>query len=150
MPRRSIACPVPHQHHVPGLFFNHLQLSHSILPPYHYPPYPNPPPPIGDSLDGNVPPPPPYGYPPYSCPPPSISDSSGVLLLNHICTLHLRHIHTLHLNLFTPEVVTTRVVGTIPLIQLKLLRGQRNEMSGLTVTRKNLILLNFIISLSFI
>jgi hypothetical protein len=46
-----------------------------------------------------------------------------VLLLNHIHTLHLQHIHILHLNLFTLEVVTTRVVGRIPLIQLNILRG---------------------------
>jgi hypothetical protein len=59
-----------------------------------------------------------------------------VLLLNHMHTLHLRHIHTIHLNMFALEVVTTRVVGRIPLIQLKLLRGQRNKMSGLTTTRK--------------
>jgi hypothetical protein len=39
-----------------------------------------------------------------------------LLLLNHIHTL-------LHLNLFAPEVVTTRMAGRISLIQLKLLRG---------------------------
>jgi hypothetical protein len=45
-----------------------------------------------------------------------------VLLLNHIHTLHFGHIYTLHLNLFTLEVVTTQVARRIPLIQLKLLR----------------------------
>jgi hypothetical protein len=50
--------------------------------------------------------------------------------------LLLNHIHILHLNLFTPELVTTRVTERIHLIQLKLIQRRRNEMSGLTVTRK--------------
>jgi hypothetical protein len=46
-----------------------------------------------------------------------------VLLLHHIHTLYLRHIHTLHLNLFTLEVVTTRVEEKTLPIQLKLRQG---------------------------
>jgi hypothetical protein len=133
--RRSIAGLMPRQHHTLTLSFNHLHLNHHI-PPYHYPPYsypppsvsgssgahapppypyPPPPPPVSDSSGANAPPPylypspPPYGYPPYSYPPPPTGGSSGVLLLNHTHTLHLRHIHTLRLKLFTPEVMTTQV-----------------------------------------
>jgi hypothetical protein len=43
--------------------------------------------------------------------------------LVHRVVLLLNHIHTFHLNLFGSEVVTTHVVGRIPLIQLKLIRG---------------------------
>jgi hypothetical protein len=32
MPHRSIAGPVPRQHHALGVSFNHLQLSRAILP----------------------------------------------------------------------------------------------------------------------
>jgi hypothetical protein len=72
-----------------------------------------------------------------------------VLLFNHIHTLHFRHIHTLHLNLFTPKVVTTQVEGTTPPIQLKLHQGwKKNEWA--CDDEKFLVLLNFIISLSFI
>jgi hypothetical protein len=42
------------------------------------------------------------------------------MLLHHIRTLHLLDIHTLHLNLFTLEMVTTRVEEKTPPIPLKL------------------------------
>jgi hypothetical protein len=43
-----------------------------------------------------------------------------VMLLHHIYTIHPRHIYILYLNLFTLEVVTTRVEGKTPPNILKL------------------------------
>jgi hypothetical protein len=59
-----------------------------------------------------------------------------VMLLQHIRTHHLWYIHTLHLNMFTPEVMITRVEGKTPPIQLNLRQGRRKEMSGPAATRK--------------
>jgi hypothetical protein len=135
--RRSSALPTPR----PLALFQPLPTQPLYPPPYQYPPYSYPPPPIGGSSGGNAP-------PPYTYPPPSVGGSSNenapplcihTIHLHHIATHHihtllpqsvvrrvvllLNHIHTLHLNLFGPEVVTTRVAERIPLIQHKLLQG---------------------------
>jgi hypothetical protein len=134
MPRRSIVGPVHRQHHVLGLSFNHIQLSRSILPHISI-------------------------HRIHTLHLQSVVHQMKMLLhrihtihLHHIATHHIHtllpqpvvcrvvlpinHIHTLHLNMFTSELVTTQVTGRIYLIQLKLLQIQRNEMSGLTTTRK--------------
>jgi hypothetical protein len=136
---RSNASSTPHSRSL----FQSPPAQPSYPLPYHYPPYPYPAHPISGSSGGNTPtpypysPPPPYPYPappvggssggsahpPYSYPPPQLVVRWVVLLINHIHTLHLRHIHTLHLNLFTPEVVTTRVERITSPIQLKLRQG---------------------------
>jgi hypothetical protein len=133
--RRSSASPTPH----PRALFQPPPSQPSYPPPYNYPPYSYPPPPVSGSSGGNAPPsyiypspsaggssggndpppypyppPPPYRYPSYGYPPPAPVVHQVVLLL--------KHIHTLHLNLFTSEVVTTRVMEKTSLIQLKLIR----------------------------
>jgi hypothetical protein len=142
--RWSNASPTPRPH----TLFQPPPPQPSYPPPYHYPPYAYPPPPVSGSSGGNAPPS--YPYPDLHhmdthhihilhlwsvvhqvvvllhririLLPQSVV-CQVVLLLNHIHTFHLRHIHTLHLNLFTPEVVKSRVEGTTPPIQLKLHQG---------------------------
>jgi hypothetical protein len=78
MPHRSSASPTPR----PQALFQ-LPPTQLFYPrPYHYPPYPYPPPLVNDSSDGNTsppypyPPPPLYGYPLYSYHLPPTSGSS--------------------------------------------------------------------------
>jgi hypothetical protein len=121
----------PHPHAI----FEPPQPSYSLR--YHYPPYQYHPPPVGGSSGGNA-------LPSYPCPHlhhihilrlqlvlrrvivllhhihtllPQLVLRQVVMLLHHVRTHHPHQIHTLHLNMFTLEVVTTRVEGTHPIGQ---------------------------------
>jgi hypothetical protein len=127
-----------------------------LSPPYQYPSYSYPPPSIGGSSGGNAPPPylyhppPPYCYPLYSYPPPPTSGSTGDPALQPY-TYSPPSVYP-----YPPPQLVWSEGGdnsgggenTSHTTQTTSRMKQRNEWTH--NDEENLILLNFIISLSFI